>query len=124
MLDQIGLPDASWSNQDHILLCVFSFLRPGCVFLLELAEIIGMIIMIADRNREHLLGLVLLDYKTVKVRFDVARQKIENELFTTGFRRWLFARGSRFRLSKGRHGDMVAEVRLHKLRDFGLQFFR
>ncbi|GEM_PF-3613212 len=33
-------------------------------------------------------------------------------------------RGSRFRLSKGRKGHAIAEVRFHKLRDLRFQFFQ
>ena len=111
MLDQVGFPDTGWSNQNHILLCVFGFLGPGSVFLLEQTEIIGVIIMIANRNREHLLSLVLFNYKAVEMRFDVARQKIKNKLFTARFRRRrLFARGSRLRLGKSRDRDMISEV--------------
>ena len=84
---------------------------PGSVFLLEQTEIIGVIIMIANRNREHLLSLVLFNYKAVEMRFDVARQKIKNKLFTARFRRRrLFARGSRLRLGKSRDRDMISEV--------------
>src|SRR5207249_8704307 len=93
-------------NQNHILLRVFGFLCPGSVLLFKLAEVIGMIIMVANCNREHLLSLVLLDYKPVEMRFDVARQKIKNKLFTARLRRRLVARGSRLRLGKGRDRDI------------------
>jgi hypothetical protein len=36
--------------------------------------------MIAHGDRENLLRLVLLDYKPVEVRLDVARQEIKDEL--------------------------------------------
>ena len=38
-----------------------------------------MIVMIANRDREDLFRLVLLDDETVEMRLDVARQKIEHE---------------------------------------------
>ena len=48
--------------------------------LFELTEIIDVVVVIADRDRENLLRFVLFDHETVEVRFDVARQKIEDEL--------------------------------------------
>ena len=83
-----------------------------------------MIVMIANRDREHLLGFVLFDYEAVEVRFDVAREKIEDKFFTARFRWRLIARSSRFRLGKGRDRDAIAEVRLHELRDLRFEFFR
>ena len=45
---------------------------PG-VFFLKPTQIVGMIVMIANRDSEHLLRFVLFNNEPVEVRFDVAR---------------------------------------------------
>ena len=103
-------------------------LRARRIFFLQLAQIIRVIVMIADRDREDLLRLVLLDHEPVEMRLDVARQKIENEIVLVDLLRRLFSllrrAGFRFGLSKGRERNPVAEVLFHELRDLGLQFLR
>ena len=58
----------------------YSVSSRDCVFLLESAQVIDVIVVIADRDREDLFRFVLFDHETVEMRLDVARQKIENEL--------------------------------------------
>src|SRR5205809_6566089 len=113
MLDQVGLPDAGWSNQNHILLRVFGFLCPGSVLLFKRAEVIGMIIMVANCNRERFLSLVLLDYKPVEMRFDVARQKSKNKFFAARLRRRLLVLGSGVWLCGGRDCVVLSDARCH-----------
>ena len=79
VFDQIGFTDAGRADQDHILLRVFGFLRAIRVFALEPPQIIDVIVMIANCDREDLLRFVLLDNESVEMRLDIAREKIESE---------------------------------------------
>ena len=121
MLDEISFADAGWPNQNDILLRVLSLFRPPRIFLLQPPEVIGVIIMITHRDREHLFRFILLDHKAVEMRFDVTREKIENELLMIGFLWLLFHAGfGRLRLGEGRDRDAIAEVRFHELGDLCL----
>src|SRR5207249_315805 len=125
VLDKIRFTDPGWADQNHILLNVFGLLGAPGVFFLKSPQIVGVVVMIANRDREHFLRFVLLDDKTVKMRFDVARQKIEFELGMVGLLRlFILNRGGWFWLGKRRHRDPIAEVLFHELRDLGLQLFR
>ena len=85
MFDQIGFPDAGRSHQDDVLLGVFRFFRARGVFLFQPAQIIDVVVVIADRDREDLLRFVLFDHEPIEMRLDVARQKIEDELLCSVF---------------------------------------
>ena len=125
VLDQICFADTGWADQDHILLNIFDLLRPLDIFFLEAAQIVGVVVMIANGNRENLLRLILLYHEPIKMRFNIARQEVEFEflmvclldLFLVFCRRLL-------RLRKGRNRDPITEVLFHELRDLGFQLFR
>ena len=102
VFDQVSFSDAGRSDQNHILLCVLSFFSARRVFLLQATKVIDVIVVIANRDREHLLGIVLLNDESVEMRFDLARQEIENKFFATRFLRFLIAtRFGGFRLRVG-----------------------
>ena len=125
MLNQIRFADPGRPDQDHVLLCIFGFFRARRVLLLELAEEIDVVVMIAHRDGENLLRFILLDHEAIEVRLDVARQKIENELLALFSLRLLLGPGfHHFRLGVGRERNLVAEVRFHELGQLGFQFFR
>ena len=125
MFDQICFADPGRPDQDHILFDVFDLLRPPGIFFLESAQIIGMVVMIANGDREDLLSLVLFYDESIEMRFDVARQEIEFEFPMVGLFRFfiLFCCGL---LWLGNRGDRhpIAEVLFHELRDLALQLFR
>src|SRR5262249_42790470 len=104
VFDEIRFANAGWPDQNDVLLDVFDLLRAGGILLLETAQIIGMVVMIANRDRQDFLRLVLLDHEAVEMRFNVPRQKIELELLMLDFF-WLFFlfRWRGLRLGKGRH---------------------
>ena len=123
VLDQIRFSDAGRSDQNHILFGVLELLRLLRIFFLELAQIFGMVVMITNRDREHLFRFVLLDHEPIQVRLDIARQKIELELLIIDLLRLLFRFGfSRFRRRESRDRDPITEVLFHELGDLRLQF--
>ena len=124
-LNEIGLSNAGRADQDHILFCVLDLFRPSAVFFLDSPQIVRMIVMVANRDREDLFRLILLNHETVEMGLDVARQKIELELRLPGFLR-LFVLGcpSWLRLHERLNGNTIAEVLFHELGDLRLQFFR
>ena len=125
MFDQIRFADPGRPDQDHILLDVFDLLRPPGVFFLKPAQVIGVVVMVANGNREDLLRFILLDHEAIKMRFDVARQEIELEFIMVDFvRPFILFCCRRLRLGKGRNRNPIAEVLFHELRDLGLQLFR
>src|SRR6516165_563234 len=68
MLDQISLANSGRSQQQNIPLTVFNL---TCLFeipLFEQANSVYVVIVIAYSNRKRLLGFLLLDYITVKMR--------------------------------------------------------
>jgi len=75
VFDQIRFADAGWSNQDHVLLDVFNFLSAVRILFLEPAKVIGVVVMIANRNREDFLRFLLLDDEPVQMRLDIARSR-------------------------------------------------
>ena len=116
MLNQIRFADPGRPDQDHVLLCIFGFFRARRVLLLELAEEIDVVVMIADCDREDLLRFILLDDEAIEMRLDVARQEIKNKLRVVVLLRLLLGAGFHcFRLSVGRERNLVAEVRFHEL---------
>jgi hypothetical protein len=85
VFDQIRFADACRSNEDHVLLNVFNFLSAVRIFFLQPSEVIGVVVMIANRNREDFLRFLLFDDESVQMRFYVARQQMELEFFMVGF---------------------------------------
>ena len=73
VFDQIRFPNAGRADQDYVLFRVLDFLGAGCPFLFELGQILGVIVMIADRNRENLFRFLLLDHEPIKMRLDIPR---------------------------------------------------
>src|SRR5207253_4323547 len=111
-------------HQDDVLLCVFRFFRARGILFLQPAQVIDVIVMIANRDRKDLLRLVLLDDKPIEMRLDVTRQKIKDELLL-GISRWLFLRAGlrSFRLRVSRKRNLVAEIRFHEFGKLCLKFF-
>ena len=125
VFDQICFPDAGRSDQNHILFDVFNLLCAPGIFFLKPAQIIRVVVMIANRDRENLLRLFLLNDEPVEVRLDVSRQEIEFEFLLVGLLGlFLLFRCRRLRLGKRRHRDSIAEVLFHELSDLGLELFR
>ena len=125
VFDQVGFSDAGRADEDDVLFRVFGFLGADGVFAFEPAEVIDVVVVIADRDGEDLLGFVLLDHETIEMRLDVAREKIENELAAARFGGLLFVAGlGALGLGEGREGNFVTEVRFHELGELGLEFFR
>jgi len=89
------------------LLDVFNFLRPVRIFFLQPPEVVGVVVMIANRNRQDLLRFLLFDDKAVQMRLYVARQQIEFEFFVLCFLR-LFVLLCRCRLRLGNSRDGYA----------------
>src|SRR4029453_12531865 len=117
--------DAGWTDEDDVLLRVFRFLGAEGVFALQLTEIIDVVVVIADRDRENLFRFILFDHETIKVRFDVAGQEIKDEMVAALSDRFFIVAFLRaLGLGEGCEGDLVAEVRFHELGKLGLQFFR
>src|SRR4029077_5318294 len=86
---------------------------------------LGVVVMIANRDRQHLLRFLLLDYESIEVRLDVARQKIKNQFVTFHLGRFFFGAGfGWFRRGERGERDPVAKVRFHELSDLGFQLFR
>src|SRR5437762_11747073 len=79
MLNEIDFADPSRPNQDHILLDVFDLLRAPGVFFLKPAQVIGMVVMVANRDRQNLLRFILPYHEPVEMRFNVARQERSEE---------------------------------------------
>ena len=125
VFDQICFADPGRPDQDHVLLDVFDLLRPPGIFLLQPAQIIGMVVMIANGDSKDLLRLILFYDEPIEMRFNVARQEIEFEFLMVGLFRFLilFCCGL-LRLGNRRDRDPIAEVLLHELRDLALQLFR
>ena len=124
MFDQICFADAGRSDQDHVLLDVFNFLGAVWILFLEPPKVIGVVVMIANRNREDFLRFLLFDDKPVEMRFDIARQQMEFEFLVLGFLRLFILLCDRWlRLGNCRNRDAVAEVLFHEVRDLGLQLF-
>ena len=126
VLDEIGFSDAGRPDENDVLFRVFGLFGAGRVLLLELAQIIDVVVMIANRDREDLLRFVLFDDEAVEMRLDVARQKIEDESSSRSFCGGFFVvpASAALGLGESRERDLVAEVRFHELRELGLQFFR
>ena len=72
------------------MLDVFNFLSAVRILFLEPPKVIGVVVMIANRNRENFLRFILFDDEPVQMRLDVARQQIELELLVLGFLRLFF----------------------------------
>ena len=87
VFDQIRFADARRSDQDHVLLHVFNFLSAVRILFLQPPKVIGVVVMIANRNREDFLRFLLFDDEPVEMRFDIARQQIEFEVLVFGFLR-------------------------------------
>ena len=122
VFDQVGLSDAGRSDQNHILFGVLKQLRLLRIFFLELTQIFGVVVMITNRDREHLLRFLLFDHEPVQVRLDIARQKIELELLIIDLLGFFLRFGfSRFRRGEGRDRNAIAEVLFHELGDLRLQ---
>ena len=51
MFDQVRFADTGRADQDHVLLDVFNFLRAVRILFLQPPEVIGVVVMIANRNR-------------------------------------------------------------------------
>ena len=73
------MPDAGRADEDDVLLGVFEFGGLAFVVLGELADVVDVVVMVADGDGEHLLRLVLADDEPVEVRLDVARLVVEME---------------------------------------------
>src|SRR5438093_12153982 len=83
-----------------------------------------MVVVIANGDREDLLSLLLLYDKPIEMRFNVARQEIEFEFVVVGLFRFFILFCCRLlRLGNRCDRDPIAEVRVHELRDLGLQLF-
>ena len=125
VFDQIRFSDSSRADENDILLGIF---RLGCAIrtlLLQLPDVIDVVVVIADCNRENLLRFVLFDHKTIEMRFDVAWQKMKVEVLCLF--RWAFLIGSRLdRVRLGERGkrNPVAKIRFHELGELRFQFFR
>ena len=125
VFDEVGFSDPGRPNEDDVLLCIFGLLGANRIFVLQLANVIHMVVVIADRDRKDLLGFILLDHEPIEVRLNIARQEIEHEMVAGLFDRFLFVAGlGPFRLREGCEGNLVPEVRFHELGELGLQFFR
>ena len=126
VFDEIGFPDAGRSHEDHVLFRVLGLLDPGRIFFLELPQIIDVVVVIANRDRQDLLRFILLDDEPVEVRLDIARQEIENErLVALGWRRLFLSRSrSRVRLGVSRERDFIAEIRFHEFGELRFEFLR
>ena len=121
MFDQVGFANAGRPNQDHILFDVFDLLRAVRILFFKPAQVVRMVVMIANRNRQDLLRFILFYHEPVQMRLDVARQKIEFEFLVLGLLRFfIFLCGRWLRLRNGRDGYSVTEVLFHELRDLGL----
>ena len=87
-------------------------------------EVFGVVVVIANCDRQHLLRLLLLDYKSIQMRLDIAGQKIKDELVAIDLCCFFFSFGfGRFGRSKGGKRDPVAKVRFHELGDLGFELF-
>ena len=69
------------------MLHVFNFLSAARILFLQPPKVIGVVVMIANRNREDFLRFLLFDDEPVEMRFDIARQQIEFEVLVLGFLR-------------------------------------
>ena len=67
------------------MLDIFNFLSAVRILFLEPPEIVGMVVMIANCNRQDFFRFVLFDDEPVEMRLDIARQQIEFELLVFGF---------------------------------------
>ena len=125
VLDEIRFSDTGRPDQDYVLLDVFGFFRAPRVFFLQRAQILCVVVMVANRNRKDFLRFFLLDHESVQMRFDVPRKKIELEFPTLDLLRFFFVSGNGgLRFRKSRDCNPLAEVLFHELRDLGFQFFR
>src|ERR1043166_10006305 len=67
------IPKRDWSSDvcssdlDDVLLNVFNFLSPVRILFLEATEVIGVVVMIANGNRQDFLRFLLFDYEPVKI---------------------------------------------------------
>ena len=82
--DEVGFPDASWSEEQNIL-----FLIERSLFALERQA--HMLKVVAEGHPEHFLGLVLADDKAVEMPGDIRRLEREGK----------FLRGSRLAADRG-----------------------
>jgi len=73
VFDQICFADTRRSNQDHVLLDVFNFLSAIRILFLESPEVIGVVVMIANCNREDFLRFLLFDDEPVQMCLDITR---------------------------------------------------
>ena len=104
VLDQVRFADAGRADQDDILLDVFNLLGTRGIFPFKPAQIVGVVVMIANRDRENLFRLLLFYDEPVEVRLDIPRKQVEFEILLVAlFRLFILFRGGLFRLSKGRH---------------------
>jgi hypothetical protein len=97
---KVGFAHTGRTGNDHVLLGIFDRRRlaaPGA-----LTQKFRVVVMVADRDGEDLFGFVLLDNKTVEMRFDFARGKIEIEN--------VFVRTGRLLRRAGRFGGRRAAL--------------
>ena len=87
MANEVGFPHAGRSGDDHILFGILH--RPGLPALRKAGQKLRMVVVVAHRDGEDLLGFVLLDDEAVEVRFDFARRQMEIEDFPAGCSRVL-----------------------------------
>ena len=126
MLDEVGLSDAGRADEDDVLFRVLGFLGADGVLGLEFTDVIDVVVVIADRDREHFFRFVLLDDKAVEMGLDVAREKIEDELIAARRRGRFLVVAFLGALGLGEAGErnLLPEVRFHELGELALQFFR
>ena len=75
--DEVGFADAGRAGDDDVLLGVFD--RRGLAARRALAQEAGVVVVVAHRDRQDLLGLVLLDDEPVEVLLDLVRGEAEIE---------------------------------------------
>ena len=75
VLHQVGFANAGRSDNEHILLAELGHGRPRLTA--RLGEHARMVVVIANRGRQHLLGFVLANHKAVEVGLDLGRAPME-----------------------------------------------
>ena len=79
VFDEVRLADARRAEQDDVALGVFEVGGVAFVVRREPADVVDVVVVVADGDGEHFLRLVLPDDETVEVRLDVARLVMELE---------------------------------------------
>ena len=128
MLHEVRLAHAGGTEKDDVLFGVIELRRLLLIILRERAHMVHVVVMIADRNREHLLRFVLPDDKAIEMRLDIARPVMEFESARIDRRS-----GGRF-VAAGFGGgrghvrrldiDLLAELRAHEFGQLALQLVR